>query len=87
MVARPLRADVNTIGPSLKRAEENLMQAGSDAEIEGVVADKVYSANETLAALVGAEEVRTYISEPKQAQRRNWKDKPEAQRKAVIGSR
>jgi hypothetical protein len=49
---------VNTIGPSLKWAQETLIQAGSDLEIQEVVADKGYSANETLAELLCAEEVR-----------------------------
>lgn len=79
-------ADVNTLIPSLNQAQENLVQSGSHAEIEEVVTDKGYPSNETLAALA-FDGIRTYVSEPKQAWRRNWKDKPEEQRRAVLGNR
>jgi len=80
-------ADVDTIGPSISQAQDNLLQAESDAEIEEAVADKGYSGNETLAELEFTEGLRTYIVEPQHAHRRNWKDKPEEQRQAVTNNR
>lgn len=80
-------ADVDTIGPSLSQAQDNLIGADSDAEIKEAVADKGYSANETLAELEFTEGLRTYVAEPKQTQRRNWKNKPEEQRQAVTNNR
>ena len=80
-------ADVDTIGPSLSQAQDNLLQAESDAEIKEAVADKGYSKNETLAELEFTEGLRTYVAEPQHAQRRNWKDKPEEERQAVTGNR
>jgi len=80
-------ADVDTIGPSISQAQDNLIQAESEAEIEEVVADKGYSGNETIAELEFTEGLRTYIVEPKHAHRRNWKDKPEEQRQAVTNNR
>jgi transposase len=80
-------ADVDTIGPSLSQAQDNLLGAESDAEIKEAVADKGYSGNETLAELEFTEGLRTYIVEPQHAQRRNWKDKPAEERQAVTGNR
>jgi transposase len=80
-------ADVDTIGPSLSQAQDNLIQAESDAEIEEAVADKGYTGNETLADLEFTEGLRTYVAEPKQTHRRNWKNKPEEQRRAVTNNR
>jgi transposase len=81
------QADVDTIGPSLSQAQDNLIQVESDAEIEEAVADKGYSANETLAELEFTEGWRTYIVEPKHAHRRNWKNKPDEERRAVTNNR
>lgn len=80
-------ADVDTIGPSISQAQDNLLQAESDAEIKEAVADKGYSKNETLAELEFTEGLRTYLAEPKQTQRRNWRNKPEEQRQAVTNNR
>jgi transposase len=80
-------ADVDTIGPSISQAQDNLLQAESDAGIEEAVADKGYSGNETLAELEFTEGLRTYVAEPQHAQRRNWKDKPEEERQAVTNNR
>jgi transposase len=80
-------ADVDTIGPSISQAQDNLIQAESDAEIEEAVADKGYSKNETLAELEFTEGLRTYLAEPKQTHRRNWKDKSEEQHRAVTNNR
>jgi transposase len=80
-------ADVDTIGPSLSQAQDNLIQADSDADIEETVADKGYSGNETLAELEFTEGLRTYIAEPQHAHRRNWKNKADEERRAVTGNR
>jgi hypothetical protein len=81
------QADGNTIGPSISAAQDNLIQAECDANIEEAIADKGYHKNETLADLEFTEGLRTYIAEPKQTQRRNWKNKPAEQRQAVINNR
>jgi transposase len=80
-------ADVDTIGPSINQAQDNLLQAESDAQIEEAVADKGYAGNETLAELEFTEGLRTYVVEPKRAHRRNWKNKPEEERRAVMNNR
>ncbi len=80
-------ADVDTLGPSISQAQDNLLGAESNAEIEEAVADKGYSKNETLAELEFTEGLRTYIAEPKHAHRRNWKDKPEEERQAATNNR
>lgn len=80
-------ADVDTIGPTISQAQDNLLSAESDAQIEEAVADKGYSGNETLAELEFTEGLRTYIVEPKQTHRRNWKNKPDEQRRAVTNNR
>jgi Transposase domain (DUF772)/Transposase DDE domain len=80
-------ADVDTIGPTISQAQDNLIEAESDAEIEETVADKGYSKNETLAELEFTEGLRTYIAEPKQTHRRNWKNKSLEERRAVTSNR
>jgi hypothetical protein len=80
-------ADVDTIGPTISQAQDNLLAAESDAEIREAVADKGYSANETVAELEFTEGLRTYIVEPKQTHRRNWKNKPDEERRAVTNNR
>ena len=80
-------ADVDTIGPSLSQAQDNLLQADSDAQIKDAVADKGYAKNETLAELEFTEGLRTYIVEPRYAQHRNWKNKPAEERQAVLNNR
>jgi transposase len=80
-------ADSDTIGPSIAAAQDNLIQAESDANIEEAVADKGYYKNETLSELEFTEGLRTYVAEPKFKDRRNWKNKPEEQRQAVTNNR
>ena len=81
------QSDQDTIGRSVEAARGNLIQAESEADIEEVVADKGYCKNETLAELEFTEGVRTYVAEPKQTHRRNWKNKPPEQRQAVTNNR
>jgi transposase len=80
-------ADVDTIGPSVGAAQDNLIQAEHDGNIEEAVADKGYYKNETLSDLEFTAGLRTYVAEPKQTHRRNWKNKPEEQQQAVINNR
>jgi transposase len=80
-------ADVDTIGPTINQAQDNLLQAESDAQIEEAVADKGYAGNETLADLEFTEGLRTYVVEPQRAHRRNWKNKSEEERRAVTNNR
>jgi transposase len=80
-------ADVDTLGPTISQAQDNLLAAESDAEIREAVADKGYSANETVAELEFTEGLRTYIVEPQHSQRRNWKNKPDEERRAVTNNR
>jgi len=80
-------ADVDTIGPSLSQAQDNLLAADSDAEIQEAVADKGYAGNRALAELEFTEGLRTYIVEPKHAHRRNWKNKRQEERQAVTNNR
>ena len=80
-------SDANTIGPTVSESQDNLIAAESQADIKEVVADKGYHTNEMLSELEFTEGLRTYIAEPKQNQRRNWKDKPAEQRQAVTNNR
>ena len=85
-VYRADAADVDTIGPSLSRAQENLMQAESDAEIEEAVADKGY--RETRRWRIGIHRGTTNVHRrTENAHRRNWKNKPDEQRRAVTNNR
>jgi transposase len=81
------QGDADTIGSTISAAQDNLIQAESDANIQEAVADKGYHKNETLADLEFTEGLRTYVAEPKQTYRRNWKNKPEEQRRAVSNNR
>ena len=76
------QSDGQTIGPSVTAAQDHLIQAEIDVEIEEVVADKGYHTNEVLGDLEFTEGLRTYIAEPKQTKRRNWKNKPDEQQQA-----
>jgi len=80
-------ADSDTIGPTISEAQDHLIAVDSEADIEEAVADKAYHKNETLGDLEFTNGMRTYIAEPKQNHRRNWKDKPEEQRQAVANNR
>jgi transposase len=74
------QSDQTTLVDSVLQAQVNLVLAGSEQEVEEVVADKGYHKAETLADCETLE-VRTYIPEPKRE--RNWEDKPESWRKAT----
>jgi hypothetical protein len=80
-------ADSETIGPTIREAQDHLIAADSEANLQEAVADKGYHKNETLAELEFTDGLRTYVAEPKQTHRRNWKDKPDEQRQAVANNR
>ncbi len=80
-------ADTQTLEDSVQQAQTNLREAGSDAQIEDVVADKGYHANETITELSEHTPCRTYIPEPESKHQRTWTDKPPQQKAAVYANR
>ena len=79
-------SDYQTLADSLMEAVENVKQAGSEQEIEEVVADKGYHAADQL-ELVDSLNFRTYIPEPKQKGKSRLNEKPIEQQKAIKGNR
>ncbi len=81
------QGDTRTLEDSVQQAQTNLKEAGSEAQIKDVVADKGYHANETLATLSQHTPYRTYIPEPELSHERVWTDKPPEQKTAVYANR
>jgi len=79
-------ADTETLVDSVIEAQANLQAAGSEAEIEEVVADKGYHAASTI-ELADDLNTRTYIPEPQRKDDRVWTDKPASQKSAVYNNR
>jgi transposase len=79
-------ADVDTMVDSVIEAQVNLNEAGVDVEIEEAVADKGYHATDTI-ELADSLNLRTYIPERKPRGKRNWRDVPEENRRAVLNNR
>ncbi|HXD86058.1 MAG TPA: transposase, partial [Urbifossiella sp.] len=79
-------ADTQTMTDSLVAAQINLKAAGSAAVIEEAAGDKGYHAAATI-EMCDFFDVRTYIPEPKTAERATWPDKPEEQRRAALNNR
>jgi transposase len=79
-------ADCETLVDSVLQAQVNLEAAGSEVEIQEVVADKAYHKAATL-DLAGGLNFRTYIPEPKRRGRRRWTDKPPGAQRAVYANR
>lgn len=79
-------ADNDSLTISLVTAQKNLIECGSEAAIEEVVADKGYHKAETLADL-DAIGVSSYVPEPERKHRRRWKGKPESHQDAVYANR
>jgi IS5 family transposase len=79
-------SDTETMVDSVMAAQNNLNQAGSQAEIEEVAADKGYHAAHTL-ELCEAVGLRTYIPEPRRKHRHRWTDKPAEFQGAVYANR
>lgn len=78
--------DPDTLVDSVMEAQTNLKQAGSQAQIEEVAADKGYHAAHTL-ELSEALGLRTYIPEPRRKHRLRWTDKPAEYQHAVSANR
>jgi transposase len=78
-------SDQSTLVDAVLHAQVNLVLAGSDQEVEEVVADKGYHKAQTLAQC-DATGTRTYVPEPKR-KKRKWTDKPEAWRRATAANR
>jgi transposase len=79
-------ADTQTLVDSVLEAVENVEQAGSQTEIEEIVADKGYHGAETI-ELAQDLNFRTYIPERKRAHRSRWTDKPAEFQQAVYANR
>ena len=78
--------DTQTGFDSVLQAQVNLEEAGSEARIQEVAADKGYHAAEPL-EMFESDELRTYVPEPQRKGRRRWTDKPPEQKRAVYGNR
>lgn len=78
--------DSQTMVDSVLKAQENLQQAESDAEIQEIAADKGYHSAGTI-ELCDALGLRTYLPEPKHAHDRVWTDKPKELQRAVYENR
>jgi transposase len=80
------RGDTDTVTTSVVHAQKNLLDSGSEASIEELVADKGYHKAQTLSdvQLLG---LRTYVPEPASRHRRRWTDKPAAHKEAVYANR
>jgi len=78
--------DTQTLVDGVLAAQENLQAAGSDVEIEEVVADKGYHAANTL-ELCESVDVRTYIPEPRRPHGSKWTDKPAEHKRSVLNNR
>jgi transposase len=79
------QADSATLVESVLHAQANLVQAGSEQEIEEAVADKGYHKAQTLAECQELN-TRTYVPEP-QGKNYNWENKPQAWRQATTQNR
>ena len=80
------RGDTRTLTDSVMTAQVHLKEAGSDATIDEVAADKGYHAAEAIETC-DALNVRTYIPEPRRRYESDWTDKPDEQRRAVVNNR
>lgn len=88
------RGDTHTLEDSVNMAQIHVEAAGSDEQIQDVVADKGYHANGMLAELCEETTYRTYIPEPKikdhkngQQGHRTWTNKPPEQKQACYANR
>jgi transposase len=79
------QSDPATLVGSVLEAQINLVRAGSEQEVEEVVADKGYHKAETLAECERWD-TRPYVPQPK-GKEYNWEDKPEAWERATKGNR
>lgn len=68
--------DTQTIEDTVMTAQTHLNEAGTECEIEEVVADKGYHSEASLDDLQNEAHLRTYIPEPERKRPRRWKNKP-----------
>jgi transposase len=80
------QADPHTLVDSVMEAQVHLNEAGVEAEIEEVAADKAYHAADPL-ELADSLSLRTYIPEPGRNHKRRWTDKPPEFKAAVYANR
>jgi len=81
------QADQDTIETSMEAAENHLIRGEVEASPEEAVGDKGYYKTETLTELTYTQGYRTYISEPKQNGRRNWKHRTKEDQRATYNNR
>ena len=81
------QGDQETIETSMDSAENHLIRGEVEATPEEAVGDKGYYKTETLTELTYARGYRTYISEPKQNGRRNWKQRTKEDQRATYNNR
>jgi transposase len=80
------RGDAGTMVDSVLEAVINLSEAGSEAGIDEVAADKGYHAAATL-EMAEFYSLRTYIPEPERPHALKWTDKPEDFQRCVYNNR
>jgi transposase len=80
------RGDTQTMVDSVLEAVINLSEAGSEAGIDEVAADKGYHAAATL-EMAEFYSLRTYIPEPKRTHDSRWTDKPADFQRCVYNNR
>ena len=68
--------DTQTIEDTVYAAQTHLNEAGTDCEVEELVADKGYHSEDCLQRLQCESSWRTYIPEPERKSPRKWKNKP-----------
>lgn len=81
------QGDTHTLEDSVNHAQTNQREAGSEAQIQDVAADKGYHGAETLTQIREHTPYRTYIPEPERKHDCRWTDKPPEQRDAVYANR
>jgi transposase len=81
--------DTRTLEDTVHQAQLNLQEAGSDTDIEDVVADKGYHSIHGLGEIAENTPYRTYIPEPKlrAGVTHTWTNRPVEQRDAVYANR
>jgi transposase len=80
------RADTETLAESLVQAQLNVIETGSQANIEEAVADKGYHAAAQLATVNETLGIRTYIPEKKRKEPWKWSDHTPAERRAITAN-
>ena len=80
--------DASTLEDSVVQAQVHQQEAGSENEIQDVVADCGYHSNQTITTMAEHSTSRTYIPEPRnQHGQRKWTDKPPEQKASVYANR